>query len=350
MRDGAGRFFLAIFLLGFALFCVACDPFASDENINIGMEALAAQEYDAALTAFAVATAAGEDGRLIQRGIAIAQMGRMQYREALDTFKKALSYGGGVPDRIDFDINYYMASAFYLLGEKDAAIDTYDAILALRANEGDAYYLRGAIYVEQGRIEEALADFDRSLAIHGSGDGRLIDIYQILAEGGYRQTGEEYLWQALDEDMRRLENFERGRIYFFLGDYENARMHLERARGTSYEAVLYLGKTYEVLGDFNYAVSVYSTYLDDGNPSPHIYNQLGVCRLKMNDYEGALAAFLGGMAVEDNDILQTLRFNEIVTYEFLGDFTKAAVLMDAYVREYPGDQIAERENYFLRSR
>jgi tetratricopeptide (TPR) repeat protein len=152
------------------------------------------------------------------------------------------------------------------------------------------------------------------------------------------------------EDASGLDNFEKGRISFYLADYESARMHLERARDTSYAAVLYLGKTYEVLGDFNYAVSVYSAYVDAGNDSPEIYNQLGICKFNMGDYEGALSAFLMGMAIEDNNILQTLRFNEIVTYEYLGDFKKAAVLMDGYLQSYPDDEVARRENYFFRSR
>jgi len=90
--------------------------------------------------------------------------------------------------------------------------------------------------------------------------------------------------------------------------------------------------------------------LDRGNESPQIYNQLGICRINMGDYEGALRAFHAGMAIEDNDILQTLLFNEIVTYEFLGDFKKAAVLMDGYLRSYPDDKVARRENYFLQTR
>jgi tetratricopeptide (TPR) repeat protein len=330
--------------------CSACSLTQRNENINLGMEALAAHEYDAALQAFTNAEEAGENMRLIYRGTGLALMSKMEYETALTAFEQALSFSNGIPDNVDFDINYYMAAAFYKTDQKVRAIEAYNAILSLRANEGDAFFLRGAIKVEQGQMEEAFSDFDQALSLNTGGSDRLIEIYQILTAAGFKAAGEDYLRAAIDERANELDNFEKGRISFYLADYENARMYLEKARDVSYEAVLYLGKTYEVLGDYNYAVSVYSAYLSAGNESPEIYNQLGICRINMNDYEGALTAFLAGMAIEDNNILQTLRFNEIVAYEYLGDFKRASVLMDGYLRTYPDDEIARRENYFLRTR
>ncbi|MCL2254594.1 MAG: tetratricopeptide repeat protein [Lachnospiraceae bacterium] len=331
-------------------FFSACIFIETNEHIDIGMEALAEFDYKGALEAFARAEEAGENERLLYRGIGIAQMGLYQYEDALKSFEKALSFSNGIPSQIDFDINYYMATAFFKTDQKAKAIESYNAILTLKDKEGDAYYLRGAIKLLQERLDEACEDFDMALSLSKESSDRLIDIYQILAASGYQVVGEKYLTTAMEEDAKNLNNFEKGRISYYLGDYENAKMFLERARDISYEAVLFLGKTYEVLGDFNYAVSVYSAYLDAGNDSPQIYNQLGLCRMSMNDYEGALKAFLAGMAIPDNEILQTLRFNEIVAYEFLGDFKRAAVLMDGYLRLYPEDETAIRENYFLQSR
>jgi len=334
----------------FAVQLLACDVFTGSEHLDAGMEALSIYDYDAALASFMMAEQNGEDERLVRRGIGIARMGQFMYEEALGAFEEALALSGAIPDRVDFDINYYMATAYYLSGQKERAIEVYDAILALRDDESDAYYLRGAILIEEGRTPEGLTDFDQALALYTGGSERLTDIYQILSAAGLRSVGDDYLRSALEDDEGDLSNFEKGRISFYLGDYENARMYLERGRDLSYEAVLYLGRTYEVLDDLNYAESVYKTYLEAGNESPEIYNQLGICRMKMSDYEGALDAFHAGMAITPNNILQTLRFNEIVAYEFLGDFKRAQVLMDGYLQEYPSDKAAERENYFLRSR
>ena len=75
-----------------------------------------------------------------------------------------------------------------------------------------------------------------------------------------------------------------------------------------------------------------------------------MCRLKMNDPEGALEAFQNGQLVEDCTILQTLQFNEIVAYERLGQFKQAASLMKDYLKAYPDDEQAQRENQFLKTR
>ena len=47
---------------------------------------------------------------------------------------------------------------------------------------------------------------------------------------------------------------------------------------------------------------------------------------------------------------QILEFNQIVALEYLGEFKKASVLMDAYVARYPWDTDAQREYTFLKTR
>ena len=47
---------------------------------------------------------------------------------------------------------------------------------------------------------------------------------------------------------------------------------------------------------------------------------------------------------------QILEFNRIVALEYLGQFKKASVLMDAYMDRYPWDTDAEKEYTFLKTR
>jgi len=56
------------------------------------------------------------------------------------------------------------------------------------------------------------------------------------------------------------------------------------------------------------------------------------------------------MQIEDNGIMQILAFNEIVTYEYMGEYKKAAVLLDSYLKMYPDDENAKREQQFLLTR
>ena len=106
---------------------------------------------------------------------------------------------------------------------------------------------------------------------------------------------------------------------------------------TDYEASLYLGRTYEALGDYNYASSIYNDYTLNDQSQPEIYNQLGLCRMQMGEYEG-------------NDMMQTLKFNEIVAYEYMKDYKTAAALMGDYLKSYPDDETAQREYQFLKTR
>jgi tetratricopeptide (TPR) repeat protein len=89
--------------------------------------------------------------------------------------------------------------------------------------------------------------------------------------------------------------------------------------------------TYEKLGDYNYACSLYNNYLL-AQQDATVYNQLGMCRMQMEDYEAALTAFQEGMKMENCPCMQSLKFNEIVAYEYLGEYTNALVLLEKQLK------------------
>lgn len=333
-----------------AIFCTGCGA-KNNENLKAGMEAVAALDYDAALKSFAAGREAGENERLLLRGEGLAYMGKTLYAEAATCFEQALSLSGGRPKSVDYDINYYLATAYYKQGQHQKALQVYDAILALKPQEKDACYLRGVIYAEQENLEKALEDFDRVLAIDPEDYDRMIDIYCVLNANGYKESGQNYLKNAMANGTKGMTNYEKGRISFYLEDYENARNYLERVKDSEgKEAVLFLGRTYETLGDHNYAISVYNNYLKTGKENPKVLNQMGLCKMEMGDYRGALEAFQMAMNIENNGMMQVLKLNEIVAYERLQEYKKAAVLLDSYLKTYPDDEVAAREYIFLKTR
>lgn len=316
-----------------------------------GMTAVESLEYDEALRCFEHAQEDGEDERLLYRGMGIAFMGLTRYEEAVTYLEAALHAGSGRVEDIDFDINYYLATAYYKNGQTQEAIDAYSAILGLRPKEKDAYYLRGCVKLSQDDFEGAQADFDAAVALDNRNYDQMIRIYMALEEYGYQDAGLVYLQNALTENEKSISDYDMGRICYYMGDYENARNRLTNLKtDTDYGAALYLGRTYEALGDYNYASSIYAGYTENDQSKPEIYNQLGLCRMKMGEYESALEAFQSAMSIEDNGMMQTLKFNEIVAYEYMRDYKTAAALMNSYLRSYPDDETAKREYEFLQTR
>lgn len=308
-------------------------------------------DYTGAMTSFEAAADAGENMRLIYRGMGIAQIGLTEYEEAIASLNACLQLSDGMIQNMDFDVNYYLATAYYKNGNLREAADTYTAILDLRPEETDAHFLRGTAFLALGEYEEAQKDFDRVLSLTNGNCDRLIAICQVLAEHGYQEIGQQYLQQTLSEKGDKLKDYDKGRIYYYLKDYVQACNYLEKSRDTgTAEAYLYLGKAYEATGDYNYAASVYTSYITKDAENAEVYNQLGLCRMKQGEYEQALEAFQTAMNIENNGIMQSLQFNEIVAYEYLGQYQQAAVLMGNYVATYPDDADAKREYEFLKTR
>lgn len=334
-------------LLAFAL--AGCG--SSDAKVNDGMQLVKELDYVGALQQFEEARAQGESARLIARGEGIAYMGLTQYDEAIDCFRSALTESSGWVSNVDYDVNYYLAAAYTKNGQYAEAKKIYDNILALNPGEEDAFLLRGNIFLTLEDFENAKADFDHVLSMDSKNYDRLIEIYQLLDAHGYREVAVQYLQDALDAGDNKMSNYDKGRIYYYMGDYQKASIALEESKDKGgADSYLYLGKSYEATGDYNYASSVYNSYLGKDNTNAEVYNQLGLCELAKQDYQKALEAFQAGMKIDGNGIMQSLSFNEIVAYEYLGDYKKAATLLDNYLKAYPDDEKAERERIFLNTR
>ena len=335
-----------------ALICVfltGCGQ--TEEKTQNAMALIQNLDYQGALEELDLAEESGENIRLINRARGIAHMGLTEYDDAVEDFLAALSGSNGLVQNVDFDLNYYLAAAYTKSEQFALAEDTYNAILALRENEPDAYFLRGNVRMHQNNFDGAKADFDKVISIEPKNYDRLIDIYEVLDHFGLDSVGRGYLQTAMDAGGKDMDNYVMGRFYYYLGEYEKAYLALEQAKERGGEkSYLYLGRSYEATGDYNYAANVYNSYLNSNEGSAELYNQLGLCEISRGDYKKALEAFQAGMQLENNEILQTLSFNEIVAYEYLGEYEKAAVLLNNYLNNYPDDTRARREYDFLRTR
>lgn len=317
---------------------------------DTGMAAIESLDYTGALEAFDSAEEAGENMRLILRGRGMVYMAQLRYDEAIDAFTQALNLSTGVPENLDYDLNYYLAAAYYKAGRLEDAHGVYDAILDLKSGEYNALYLRGIVSLEMSDYESALEDFRKAISLNDGDCDMIIDVYQILAAQGYKEAGRDIISECIASHSD-ISDYDYGRFEYYLGNFDSAKTYLENAdKGDSAQITLFLGRTYEALGDYNYAISLYNTYLDKNHNAPNIYNQMGLCQMKMERYTEALSSFQAGMNTEDKSIMQTLKYNEIVAYEYMREFRTAANLMKDYIALYPDDAAALREYEFLKTR
>lgn len=329
-----------------------CGSESAASAVEEGMQYIEALDYQAALASFDTARTNGESERLITRGMGIACMGLTDYEGAIENFLACLALSDGIVEEMDYDVNYYLAASYQKAGRYAEAEAVYDAILAMRPKAADAYYLRGNARLSQGSYQTAKEDFDKAVELDPANYSRLIQIYEVLAAEGYKELGIEYLETALTERADKMSAFDKGCIHYYLGNFEQAQVFLEQAKENGgADAYLYLGMAYEATGDYNYAITnVYTGYLNRNEGNAEIYNQLGLCYMKQEDYASALEAFQNALQLADNGMMQTLLFNEVVAYEYLGEYTQAAVLLDNYLKTYPDDAAAQREYGFLSTR
>jgi tetratricopeptide (TPR) repeat protein len=293
----------------------------------------------------------GEDLELTYRGQGLAYMGLGNYSDAEESFLNSIANADNKLNSLEYDTNYYLAAS-YMKQEKYAqAEEIYSAIIDLKKKETNAYYLRGCAILRQGRYDEAVSDFDKAFSLDSDNLDLVTNAYVEMQEAGFEEEGKSYVQDFLLKNDKKLNNGEKGEIYYYLEDYENARICLDAyVNGNDAQRALILGQTYEKLGDMNYATVVYQTYLENNTPNAALYNSLGICLMNQGKYDDAAEAFQNGIDIGASDYLQELKFNQIVANEYLGDFDKAKSLIKDYVQSYPDDSDAKREYEFLLSR
>jgi len=279
----------------------------------------------------------------------ICYMGLGQYSDAVDALEKALSYNNGFVRKVDYDINQYLAVAYYNLGRIEDAAHVYGAMASIKPKNAEAHYLYGLMQLELGDYEGSKEAFDKAVALQPDHYERIADIYQAFYKFGYGDLGLEYVEEALSA-ADDISEYDKGVLLYYVGRYSEAISALEKADTKKHKDIaLYLGMSYEAMGDYNYAASIYTSGIE-GSTNPALYNQLGLCQSKLRNYEAALEAFQKGLLCEDESYKQSLRYNEAVTYEYLADFEMAKTLMKAYLEDYPNDAQAQREFQFLETR
>ena len=315
-----------------------------------GMAALQQGDYDTAMEEFQ--HAASGDGREAEayRGEGIIYLRQQDYGHAITLFGLSLDSMKHSNPQFRRDVLYYQAEAYIGNGQDRDAEAIYTELIE-EDGDAQAYFLRGSGKLNSGDTEGAAEDFAGALRQENSYE-MYMKIYRAYAAVNREADGADYPEQALSLEPAGGEDYYlQAQVYDYLGDYAKAEEALTKAvQEGCQEALPMLGKLYLETGDLSGARRLYQDFLESGERPAAAYNGLALCDIQQEEYESALDNIRQGIACQDTEVMRDLLFNEIVVYEKQLDFQTAKEKMQEYLKQYPKDEEALRENEFLQSR
>lgn len=293
-----------------------------------------------------------ENNKQAYRGKGISYYEAKEYDKAIEEFNKALEISD--MNELNVDILSYKADAESKIGDYRDALKTYTELLEKKKNDAIIYGKKAQVEYALGEYEQAEKDFDKAIRLQSNNYDVYFGKYNMLLNQGRTAEAEQILKEALviktktDEDY-----FNVAKVHYFQKDYKTAEGELSTAAEKGFvEAWYYLGQIKESQEEYAKAIAYYEKYIA-GNPdlkSALVYNQLGLCYMQQKDYQKALDAFTKGIALNDNSVMQRLRYNQIASYESVANFDMALEQANEYVKLYPEDKDMEREVKFLKTR
>ncbi len=338
---------LAAAWIAAALALTACGM-KNKNSYESACESLEKGEYQQAVKDFQESVIREVKVPMCQRGIGIAQLKMGQREQAIASFAEALEGEDG--KKFQKDVLSYKAVAEYESGRLKEAQDSCEKIKEFGA-DASCYFLIGKINLQLDQYDEAKSNFDQA-AEKDSSYAMFMDIYQAYGERDMDADGKAYLSRALELSPGSGQDYyQRGRIYYFMGDYPNAQSELlEAAEKGEGQARLFLGKIYLEQQDPASARAMYQEYAQEKGSAARAYNGLALCDMAEGNYDGALQNISLGLKQAEEKDMQELLYNEAVAYEYKRDFATAKSKMAEYLTRFPEDENAQREASFLQNR
>lgn len=147
-----------------------------------------------------------------------------------------------------------------------------------------------------------------------------------------------------------------GMEYLEQGQYTQAKesfqSSIEKGKNEA-EAYRGLGIIYWEEEDYEKSAEAFETALEKGTEeTATIYNFLGCCQMKMENWKEALDYLQLGLMEEEiaPELEQEMRFNEVVCLEKVGNLETAKEKAAAYIEQYPEDEKMAKEAAFFQTR
>lgn len=286
------------------------------------------------------------------RNAGISYMDQAQYEQAVSSFEQAYVLCDEKMPETKIDISLYEAACQMKLEEYDSVKNTCTRILELGEN-ADAYYMRGVAFLKLGEADAAKADFDGAAVLDPNDYSMFLNIYRQYEEINQSAVGDQYLQQVLNNETTDSEDaYQKGCIYYYLGDYEKAASVLAKPVEEKMEkAMLLMGQVYLAQNDTQSAWVVYQQYKEKFGETAESYNGIALCDIADGDYDAALQDIQTGLSLDVSDSSKRdLLYNEIVVYEKKQDFETAKQKASEFMQLYPDDEAGQKEYDFLSTR
>lgn len=331
------------------IFCTGCGSEKRKTYEQAGKD-LEQGSYEYALQGYAVCVENGTKLPESYRGAGLADFRMGNYEQAIVNFTNALNCEK-VGKSLRKDILAYRCTAYYKSGMYTEAMADCQTLAEEFEMDSDTYFLTGKVALAMDGYDEAALNFEQAYGEEPTYD-TAIRIYQAYLEKDMEADGTRYLEAALQTEPEDAEDYcDRGRVYYYMEDYENARKELiEASNENSTEAYLLLGMVYLAQKDVSNAKAMYQQYISEVGDSARGYNGLAMCDIAQGDYDSALSNIASGISSANTEEMQSLMFNEIVAYEKKLDFDTARQKAQEYLEMFPEDAAAAKELSFLRSR
>ena len=210
----------------------------------------------------------GAPALLVSRCVYLFDPGK--YRQAVPDCQAAARIDPGFANA-----HYTLGWASFYAGDDAQALEAFNRVLALDQQNLQAYAGRGSVYLDQGQLEQAIADFDRALTGPGNGCGGCWPDYGLVVAYAGRGRAHARLGNVaqaaadLDEAVRldptyRYYYQDRADLYQPLHAREKLLANWNEAIANNPDADWpYMGRAgaYKALGEFSAAVDEYTRYI-----------------------------------------------------------------------------------------
>ena len=340
----------ACLIICLCLFLLAGCGSEGEKKYRQAVKELADGLYEYALEDYTQAIEAGVKLQRSWRGAGIANFYLGNYAAAIEDFTTALEFQK-IDKKLKQDLLTYRISAYTKTEMYQNAMMDCQTLASEGLLDANGYFLTGVVALTMDAYGEASSNFDKAYVAEPGYD-MAIRIYQAYLNEDMEADGTRYLEEALRTEPKTMDDYcDRGRIYYYMEDYESARRELiEAVNKNSTNALLVLGMVYLAQKDISNARSMYQQYVDQAGNSAAGYNGLAQCDIAEGDYAEALNHISLGLGIATPEEAQDLLTNQIVIYERQLDFVTARQLAEDYLAQYPGDEDMQRELTFLRSR